>query len=330
MDRPATVTGERLLTRLAEGLPLVSRPYDAVAVELGSTEADVLAEMKTLRSSYAVRRVSATFDAARLGYHATLGALALPEERVEAAAAALATLPAVTHVFEIDDRYRLWYALAVPAPVRVDAVECEMVLRTGVADRFRVLPSELVKVTASFDADGAPDSAGPGTAACEGVSLTRDERALVRLLQGELPLVERPFADLTATLEQCGYDVDERWVLERLETFAAEGVLARLGATVRERFEPWRLAVAVWPAVSAPDEPAALIASFPEVLHCHERRIPGNGASIVSVLEAPDRSALDLTVERIRSASGLDAPRVLYPVREFKRAQMKYFTEGEC
>ena len=329
-DRPADDAGERLLALLAEGLPLVSRPYDAIATALGTSEADVLARIRQLRGTYAVRRVCASFDATRLGYHATLGALALPEERAEAAAASLAALPAVTHIFEVDDRYRLWYAPAVPQPLRIEALESEIVVRTGVGDRFRVLPTELVKVTGSFDADGAPDRFGPGSAAADGVELSRDERALVRLLQGELPLVERPFAALTATLAQCGYDVDERWVLHRLESFAAEGVLARFGATVRTRPEPWRLAVAVWPAVSAPDEPAALIASFPEVLHCHERRIPGDGASIVSVLEVPDRPALDRSVERIRAASGLDAPRVLYPVREFKRAQMKYFTEGEC
>jgi hypothetical protein len=81
--------------------------------------------------------------------------------------------------------------------------------------------------------------------------------------------------------------------------------------------------------VAAPDEPAALLASFPEVLDVYERRIPGDGAAIVSVIEAPDKPALGLSVERIRAASGLEDPRVLYPVREFKRVPMKYFTEGD-
>ena len=329
-DRLGDGVSERLAELNAEGLPLVSRPFGAIAAALGTSEADVLARLKQLRTTYAVRRISASFDAARLGYHATLGALALPEERAEAAAAALAALPSVTHVFEVDDRYRLWYALAASSPARVEAIESEIVVRTGIADRLRVFPAELVKVTASFDADGVPDSLGPGTASTEGIDLSRDERALVRLLQGELPLVERPFAALTATLHQCGYDADERWVLERLESFSADGVLACIGATVRTRAEPWRIAAAVWPAVPAPDEAAELIACFPEVLHCFERRIPGDGASIVSVLEVRDRPALDRTVGRIRSASGLDDPRVLYPVREFKRAAMKYFAEGEC
>lgn len=329
MNRSVDDACARLISALSQGIPLVARPYDAIGGELGMAEADVLAALRDVRGTYAVRRVSAAFDATRLGYHATLGALAVEEDAIEGVATELGALANVTHVFEIEDRYRLWFAVVVPARSHLEAVESEIAIRTGCRDLYRVLPTELVKITASFDADGAPDPGGPGVDAPAGVQLTRDEQALVRLLQGDLPMSGRPFAELSATLSQCGYDVDERWALERLEAFAAEGVLRRLAATSRMREEPWRLALAVWPAVTAPDGPAALVASFPEVLHCYERRIPGDGASIVSVLEAPDRPDLDRAIERIRLASGLDDPRVLYPVREFKRASMKYFTDGE-
>lgn len=322
-------THERVLARITDGLPLVSRPYSAVADELRLAEADVLSALRDLRAAHVIRRVSASFDASRLGYHATLGGLAVADDAVEAAAAALGTLPNVTHVFEVEDRYRLWFAVAVPALTHLEAAESEIAARTGCGDLYRVLPSELVKVTASFDADGAPDPFGPGRMSEGGAPLSRDEQALVRLLQGDLPMSERPFAALSATLEQCGYDVDERWALERLESFVTDGVVRQYGATRRSREEPWRLALAVWPAVAAPDAPAALVSSFPEVLHCYERRIPGDGASIISVLEVPDKAALGRAVERIRSAAALDDPRVLYPVREFKRVPMKYFTEGD-
>jgi DNA-binding Lrp family transcriptional regulator len=328
MNRPTDDAVARLVASLAEGLPIGARPYDALAQALGVSEADVLAALRDLRASHVIRRIGADFDAARLGYHATLGAVAVGEENVEAAAEAIGALPNITHIFEVEDRYRVWFAVVVPALTQLEAVESEVRARTGSRDVFRALPAEVVKVTGSFDADGAPDPAGPGRTAEAVVELTRDEQALVRLLQGDLSLAERPFAELTATLAQCGFDVDERWAIERAEHLAEVGALRGIRGTVRMRSEPWRLAVVVWPPVAAPDAPASLVAGFPEVLHVLERRAFGGGASIMSVLEAPDRAALERSVERIRSACGLEDPRVLYPVREFKRAQMKYFTDG--
>jgi len=49
----------------------------------------------------------------------------------------------------------------------------------------------------------------------------------------------------------------------------------------------------------------------------------------MAIVETPNRTALDRTVQRIRSAAGLDAPRIAYPLRELKRASMRYFSEGD-
>ena len=98
--------------------------------------------------------------------------------------------------------------------------------------------------------------------------------------------------------------------------------------TLRDRVEPWRSARTVWRCPEAPEVSGPLIASFPEVLHCFERRVPG-GMAVLAVIEGESRSEIDRAIERIRIAGELDAPRIAYPLREHVRAPMRFFTEGD-
>ena len=318
----------RLLEALADGLPLTKRPFGDLGARIGLAEDDTIAALRELRERRVVVRLGATFEPSALGYQAALGALAVAEDAVEAAATELGTLPYVTHVLEIDDRYRLWYAIQAPSRTRLEGLEIEIAARLGVTDRYRVLPDELFKVTPAFDAAGVPET--PAAAPLdEPLALGGDERALVRLLQGDLPLTARPFSALAGTLTECGYDVDEARALDVARSLAEGGALAGFGATVRERSEPWRTALAVWLCPADPGAAGRAIASFPEALHVYERRVPGAGFALFGVLEAPSRAALDQTVSRIGAVADLDAPRIAYPVREFKRSPMRFFSDRE-
>jgi len=317
----------QLCAALGHRFPVTPRPFADAGARIGMTGEEVLAVVRSLRDARAIRRVGAVLVPAALGYKATLCAVAISEERVDDAASLLADVPNVPHAFEMDDRYRLWFVLSTPSAARLEIAESELAAQLGAADRFRVLRSEEYRVTASFDADGAPELDGPEVAPVEPIDA--DRRALVRLLQGDLPLVERPFSHMAATLADCGYDADEQQVVRDVQALVSAGVVRGFSATVRERAEPWQLALTAW--VNPPDsrEAGSLISAFPEVLHCFDRRVPGSGRAIMAIVETPNRTALDRTVQRIRSAAGLDAPRIAYPLRELKRASMRYFSEGD-
>jgi DNA-binding Lrp family transcriptional regulator len=323
-------TVARVIEALGDGLPLTVRPFADLGERLGLSEADVLAVVRDLRAQRAIVRIGAALAPGALGYHPSLSAVAVAEERVEEAADLLRELPYVTHVFELDDRYRLWYALATTSRARLEVAESEIATRLGVSDRYRVLPDEQFKATTTFAADGAPE---PWSVAAEPeeapAALDRDEQALVRLLQGEFPLAERPFSALAITLGECGYDVDERWALDSARELSDAGVLGGFEATLRTRPEPWRLALTTWLCPGDPQAAGEAIASFPEVLHCFTRRVPGAGMSVLALVEADDRAALDQSIARIAAIADLDAPRIACPVTEFKRTQLRFFAEGE-
>lgn len=328
MAGPRDEMQQRLIGVIADGLPVALRPFAEPGANAGMAEDDVLATLRSLKERRAVRRIGARFDPYHLGYHVELGALAVPEERADDVAAALAARPNVTHVFEMDDRYRLWYTLLAPSRTRLELAEAELAALAGASDRYRVLPDELHKATPAFDADGAPEPAAAGPGADARLTLDRDEKALVRLLQGELPLTARPFAELARTLGACGFDVDERWVLDRTRSLAHAGAITTIGPTVRSREEPWRLALAQWRRDAGAAQLVSVIASFGEVLHCFDRRVPG-GMAVCAVVEGAGRSEVERAVERIGLAADLEPARITYPLREHARCAMRYFTDGD-
>lgn len=105
---------KKLLNSIQGDIPLTSRPFAAIAERLGADEATVLARLAALRAGGFVRRIGPFFDSHKLGYVSTLVALAIEPEAVAAAAAAINAYPGVTHNYEREGEYNLWFALLSP------------------------------------------------------------------------------------------------------------------------------------------------------------------------------------------------------------------------
>ncbi|MGQ9366666.1 AsnC family transcriptional regulator [Azospirillum sp. ST 5-10] len=100
----------QILDRFQRGLPLVPRPYAAMAEALGCGEAELLERLARLRASGMVARVGATFRPNRVGA-STLAALAVPPERLEAVAAIVSGFDEVNHNYQRDHRLNLWFVV---------------------------------------------------------------------------------------------------------------------------------------------------------------------------------------------------------------------------
>ena len=80
----------QLLDRIQTELPLVERPYAALAEAIGSDEATVLERVAALREQKVIRQISAIFDSRRLGYRGMLVAARTPVEPCSVLASVLA------------------------------------------------------------------------------------------------------------------------------------------------------------------------------------------------------------------------------------------------
>ncbi len=327
----------RVLTTIQASFPIKPRPYAVLAGELGSSEAEVLASVRHMKAEGIIRRMGAIFDSHRLGYRSTLCAIAVPEERIDEVAALIGEYHNVTHNYEREDRYNVWFTLIAPNQARIEAILDEIAERTGIDDILDLPAIRLFKIKVDFDFTGerkqraeAPPIIKP--AEIEPVHLSREEKALARLLQADLPPVEHPFAQIARTLVECGYDVDEPWVLERTAAWSESRVIRRFGAAIKHHKTGFSAnAMGVW---SCPEERVEevgpIMASFKEVSHCYQRpTAPTWPANLYTMIHGRTREECETVAESIREATGLEKPRLLYSIREFKKASMKYFAEGD-
>ena len=100
VPRPAGPPSEeerRLAAALAGGLPLVERPYEAVARALGLSEEEVLALLARMLAEGRIRRIGAVIRHRRLGYEANAMAVwNVPDSQVAEIGRALGRDPCVT------------------------------------------------------------------------------------------------------------------------------------------------------------------------------------------------------------------------------------------
>lgn len=328
---------KRVLTEIQAGFPISASPYCELAERLGSTELDVLQSVEKLRDTGVIRRIGAIFDSARLGYSSTLCAIAAPPERIEEVAALVSAYPNVTHNYEREDRYSVWFTLIAPPQERIGEIVREIAGETGIDDILDLPAIRLFKIRVDFDLTGergdvaeVPPVVKPAEVAA--VALTDDERELARLLQADLPQFEHPFAVLADMLQERGVDATEAWVLDRVRSWVASRVIRRFGAAIKHHKTGFTAnAMGVW---DCPDgrveEVGTIMASFPEVSHCYERpRAATWPANLYTMIHGRSRAEVEATAARIRDAVGLEAPRLLYSVREFKKTSMTYFTEDD-
>jgi DNA-binding Lrp family transcriptional regulator len=102
----------RLINRLQLGLPLVRQPWQALALELDSSSAELLDRLHELLNDGVLTRFGPMFDVDRLGGAFTLAALAVPEARFEAVAEQLAAMPEVAHNYRREHHLNMWFVLA--------------------------------------------------------------------------------------------------------------------------------------------------------------------------------------------------------------------------
>jgi DNA-binding Lrp family transcriptional regulator len=114
-------TDRALIDAAQEGLPIVERPFAPLADRLGLSEEDVVARLGRLLAIGALTRFGPFFDAAAMGGAFCLCAMAVPEARFEAVAAAVNARPEVAHNYARAHRLNMWFVLATETPEGIAA-----------------------------------------------------------------------------------------------------------------------------------------------------------------------------------------------------------------
>ncbi|MDD4334646.1 MAG: Lrp/AsnC family transcriptional regulator, partial [Desulfotomaculaceae bacterium] len=118
---------------------------------LGINEEDVLARLRNMIDNGLIRRLGGIFDSRMLGYHSTLCAMQVDENRIGEVAAVVNSYPGVTHNYLREHKFNMWFTSTAPSKKELDEFITKIKKDTGIND-ILVLPAQkLFKIRVNFD-----------------------------------------------------------------------------------------------------------------------------------------------------------------------------------
>jgi DNA-binding Lrp family transcriptional regulator len=319
-----------LLNAIQEQVPLLRRPYAQIAKSLDVTEADVIDRLRELHDGprSPIRQIGAIFDSKSLGYQSTLVAARVNEAQLPAAVEAINAHPGVSHNYRREHAYNLWFTLAVAPDSRLGLEKTAEVLRQrSGASAMRLMPTlKLYKIGVKLNLTGGGGGRSNAvTSTTAPVTITDEDKRLIRVLQQDLPIVEEPF-DIWA--KQADASVDR--LLDAAAEFQNRKIMRRFSAVLRHRelgFDANAMGVWVVPPV-VQDKFGETAARFPEVSHCYLRPSYEDWPyNIFTMIHTQDRAAATTVLKTISAATGIDRYTALYSTQEYKKVRVRYFTD---
>ncbi|WP_434511989.1 siroheme decarboxylase subunit beta [Desulfitobacterium sp. AusDCA] len=327
-----------LLNTIQTNFPIMPRPFQSLGERAGVSEEEAWERVTKLRKEGIIRRLGGVFDSHRLGYHSTLCAAKVPEEKIPELAELLLKIPGVTHNYLRDHDYNMWFTLIVPSKADGEKILNKVRHVLG-SDQVYSLPAiRLFKISVDFNFKskiekskldlrntGIRQAPGAWRRGEQAAVLSEREKELVRVLQVDLPYTLAPFAEIAQILQWTENDV-----LKLTRSLLERGLIRRFGAVLRHQKAGFTAnAMGVWPV---PEDQAHEIgkkmAAFHEVSHCYQRpTLPDWPYTLFTMIHGQSVEDCQNVMERISEETGINEYRMLFSKAELKKSSMQYFME---
>jgi DNA-binding Lrp family transcriptional regulator len=324
----------KVLNRIQKDFPVVPDPLCVIAEELSIPEHDFLGALRDLKQREIVRNISGIFNADRLGYVTTLVAFSVEDRDIERAAMAINAHPGVSHNYQRDHHYNIWFTLAAESESRLEQTVKRLAEQASASDYIILRNEKLLKIGLMLSiGDEVHRGHGPSRGNGHGKSpvprpLSEDERESVRILQKDLPLERNPFAILLETNNSAiGLD-GLMTIFKRLKD---DHILRRYAAVLRHREAGYTAnAMTVWkPRVGSDiDRIARIFHDSHQISHLYLRTLhPGRWEyPLFAMIHARTDEALDGIIKDLSGKSGIDDYQVLRSLKEFKKERVVYYS----
>ncbi len=315
-----------LLTLIQQEFPICQRPFAKLAQTLGCKESDVLGLYRQLKEEKIIRQTSGIFDTKSLGYASSL--VAFEVEDIEQAADFVNTHPGVSHNYERDHDFNLWFTIAVEPDSRLGLEKTvELMAQKSGAKNYLILPTKkMFKIKVQLDMTGKKEKK-------ERIEdkrrirfeLDEKDKELIKALQEDIEATEEPFASV---VERMRIDYEE---LQNLaQRLRDGGYMRRFASILYHRRAGFRAnAMVVWEVdEQRAEEIGKEVASFRAVSHCYLRpTYPNWPYSLFSMIHGRSKEEVEAVVQEIASSIEPKSYRYLYSTKEFKKRRIKYFSD---
>ncbi len=325
---------KRLLNLIQADFPLVSRPFHVLGARVAIPGDEVIQRIAALKERRIIRQISAIFDTRSLGYKSSLVAMRIHPDKVDVAAAVVSGHPGVSHNYQRNHAFNLWFTLAVPPTSDLEWTVEHLHAMAG-AESTRILPTlRLFKIGMQLDLEGNTgmervESGEAGYSEARRPPAGRGglravDIAVIRELQENLPLVPEPYRPMADHI-----GLSEEGLFEVAAHLSGQGYLRRMAAVLHHREAGFRAnAMGVWIVPSGrAEEVGQIMGSFKGVSHCYLRpTYPDWPYSIFSMVHGQEAKDCQDIINAISQATGITEYALLYSTKEYKKVRLKYFT----
>ena len=321
---------KELLNEIQWTFPLVTRPFDAIAKKFDTTPEIIKEKLNNLKEIGVLRQLSAIFDTRKLGYTSSLVAMEIEHDKLDHVASQINRHPGVSHNYERDHQFNLWFTLAVPPGADLNSELEKFNVLNGIK-KVRMLPTlQLFKIGVKLDmVDDKKHEVAPTEEKKEIKNIkfepTEDDKDFIRELQKDMEIIDEPFVKAANNL---GITEDE--LFSKMKHYESLGVLRRFAAILRHRQVGFTAnGMIVW---KVPEDRITSVGetlgSFPQVSHCYERPTYDDWPyNVFSMIHCKTHDEAYDVAKTIQNQIDVNDYKILFSSREFKKTRVEYFVE---
>ena len=322
---------KELLNEIQWTFPLVTRPFDAIAKKFDTTPEIIKEKLNNLKEIGVLRQLSAIFDTRKLGYTSSLVAMEIEHDKLDYVASQINRHPGVSHNYERDHQFNLWFTLAVPPGADLNAELEKFNVLKGIK-KVRMLPTlQLFKIGVKLDlVDDKKHEIAPTEEKKEIKNIkfepTEQDKDFIRELQKDMEIIDEPFVQAANNL---GITEDE--LFAKMKHYESMGVLRRFAAILRHRQVGFTAnGMIVWKVPEGRiTSVGETLGSFPQVSHCYERPTYDDWPyNVFSMIHCKTHDEAYDVAKTIQNQINVDEYKILFSSREFKKTRVEYFVEN--
>ena len=141
---------KKIINRIQNSFPIDSRPYKIIGLELNLSEKQVISRIKNLKKNGIIRRIGANFVPKKLGFHSTLCAAKVSNEKIDKFVKIVNSYAGVTHNYMREHKYNIWFTFIASSREKIEKNLKEISEKTGVANILNLPATDIFKISAQF------------------------------------------------------------------------------------------------------------------------------------------------------------------------------------
>jgi DNA-binding Lrp family transcriptional regulator len=319
---------KQLLNDIQWVFPLVDRPYLEISKRHNMSEDEVMRRIAYMKDIGLIRQINAIFDTRRLGYKSALVAFAVMPDKLESVANEVNKHPGVSHNYERNHDFNMWFTLAVPTYGEMKRDLDRLASLDGVI-KYRLLPTlKLYKIGVRLDmVNDDTEKPKPMDEVKQlnpkRIEITENDKHFIRELQKDLKVIPEPFKEMAENLS-----ITTTELFAKAKEYEKNGVMRRFAAILRHRDAGFSAnGMVVWQVPDEKiDEIGYKLAAFPQVSHCYRRPVYSDWQfNLFSMIHARTLEAAEKIAVEMSEIVEIKDYRILFSSREFKKERVKYF-----